>query len=535
MPRVHSSQPVTVEQAQLINPGDFRFDTSIAKSITGIGNVLQELGERKKQMQDKLAVSDVNAAMEQAELDYQMDIAGRPVDEHAGILLKHKNRAKQIAARTKASGEVRSLIDNKLSIWDQSVTTQAELATIKAIEKDTTIRVTADYEKALTEGTVDDIDEAEVALDEHFDGTFEPAEAEQLKLAAMERAEEQIKKDAVKVQTDLSAINPTGRMGAIQAELQSRKDGNEPSLGWANIDDTTLRQIESYTKTLVGKQKTQSEINMQESLNNSYTAIREGDNDIGSMIALNNADPTQTTEEKIEFAEKLPTYFTKINSTKIPEQTDEIAYDLLTKGTESVERGAMSPTEFEELFADNADKLTTQDRRSIRSGDIVATKTMQNRTFLDATNLSRTVLVQATQDQITAMDTARKAAELDGDIKAVKMFSAALTLHSAQVWSQSLLRKELRSMMNQNPEWSAEDIFVAGDVLTNQFDIPDAELINSYDKARPELDILGRSPIPELDNVWKDISEEDRSIILNLKLQGVADSDIIQELESEQP
>lgn len=532
MPRVHSSQPVTVEQAQLIDPSGFRFDTSIAKAIGNVGDVLVELEERKKKMQDRLAVSDANAAMEQAELEYQRDIVGKPIEEHAGILLKAKNRAKAITNRQKVSAETRGLIQNKIGIWDESITTAAELATIKTIERDTTIRVTADYEKALTEGSAEDIIDAEIAIDEHFEGTFEPAESEQLKAKAEDRAEKQIKADAIKAQTDLSAINPTGRMEAIQAELQSRKDGNEPSLGWANIDDTALRQIESYTKTLVGKQKTQSKINMEVSLNDAYSAVRDGAVDIDSMIDSNNADPTQTTEEKLDFAEKLPTYFNKINSTVIPDRTDENVYDILTVASESVERGAMSPTAFEELFAENVNNLTSDDRRSIRSKDIVATKTMQNRSFIDATTISKSLLVQATEDEISSMKTARSVAELAGQIDKVNIFNAALTKHSAQVWQQSVLRKELRSMISQNETWSSKDIFSAGEVLTNQLDIPDAELILRYDSANPTLDVLGKSPIPALDSTWKNISKEDRSLILNLKIQGAPDSDIIQELES---
>lgn len=531
MPRVHAAEPVAVEQAQLIDPSGFRFDTSIAKAIGGVGDVLVELEERKKKMQDRLAVSDANAAMEQAELEYQREIIGKPIEQHAGILLKAKNRAKAITSKQRVSADTRSLIQNKIDIWDESITTSAAIATIKAIEKDTTTRVIADYEKALTEGSVEDINEAEVSMDEHFSNTFEPAEAEQLKAKAEDRAEKQIKSDAIKAQTDLSAINPTGRMEAIQAELQSRKDGNEPSLGWANIDDTALRQIESYTKTLVGKQKTQSKINMESSLNDAYSDVRDGAVDIDAMIDSNNADPTQTNEEKLDFAEKLPTYFNKINSTIVPDQTDEDVYDTLTVASEAVERGAMSPTAFEELFAENTHLLTPEDRRSIRSKDIVATKTMQNRSFTDATNISKSILVQATQDELTAMQTARKAAELSGQIDKVKIFSAALTLHSAQTWQQSVLRKELRSMIEQNPDWSSKDIFSAGEILTNQFDISDAELLNAYDSANPELDVLGKSPVPALDSTWKSISREDRSLILNLKIQGAPDSDIVQELE----
>ncbi len=533
MARVHSSQPFTVEQAQLIGPtGAFpKLDTSVAKAIGGVGDVLQELEERKEGAQDTLAISNANAAIKDAERDYQTAIIGQPLENRVKIRQKFKLRAKSIAGKQRASDETRAFIRNKMDIWSESFDDLSEIDTITAMNRDALIEATDDYVEALVEGSPQDIEETKIPFLKQVNSSFNPAEAERYIKEQEDLAAKQMEDNAIQEQQNLSAINPIGRMGAIQAELESRKKGNKPSIGWAFIDDSTLRSIESYTRTLIGKQKTQSEINMEKSLNDAYTSIRDGGNDIKSLIDINNADPSQSDAEKIEFAERVPTYFNKINSTKIPDQTNEDAYELLTKGTEAVERGAMSPTAFEELFAENVHLLAPDDRRSIRSGDIVATRTMQNRAFADTIAESKAILVQATQDQITAMNTAIKVAELEGNVKAVRIFSAALTLHSAQVWQQSVLRKELRSMMSQNEGWSQENIWTAGEVLTNQLDIPDAELILIYDSGNPQLDVLGKSLVPELDNVWEGISREDRSLILWLKTQGTSDSDILQEIE----
>jgi hypothetical protein len=535
MGRVHSSAPIPVEQAQLIDPIAFRFDTSQAKALGDIGKVLMELGVRKKDMQDRIAVSNMNAAMEQAQLDYQRDIIGKPIEERDAIMFRHIQKAKSISGQQKMSSEARSLAQNKVEIWGQTFSQTAQIQNIKDLEKDALIGVTDDYVKALAEGTPQDIAEAEIPFKEQVNSSFNPEEAERYIEEQEALAVKQMEDNAVSEQKNLSAINPVGRMDAIQAELDSRKAGNEPSVGWKNIDDSTLREIEKYTQTLIGKQKTQSEIKMQESLNNAYSAVRDGATDIDAIIDVNNADPTQTTEEKLDFAEKLPTYFNKINSTKIPSQTNENVYDVLTKASEAVERGAMTPTAFEELFADSVTSLTPEDRRSIRSRDVVATQTMQNRAFTDAVMEAKSILVQATEDQVTAMNTARQVAELEGDIKSINMFNAALTKHSAQVWQQSRLRKELRSMIAQNEQWSQKEIFSAGEVLTNQLDIPDAELIRLYDAGNPKLDVLGKSPVPALDDIWKSLDRDTQSLILNLKIQGAPDSDIVQELESEQP
>jgi hypothetical protein len=81
--RVESQVAVPVEQAQLIDPSAFRFDTSGAQAIQQAGAVITELGKRKQDMQDRIAVSNVNAAMNKAQLDYQQEIIGKPLDQHA--------------------------------------------------------------------------------------------------------------------------------------------------------------------------------------------------------------------------------------------------------------------------------------------------------------------------------------------------------------------------------------------------------------------------------------------------------------------
>jgi len=432
-----------------------------------------------------------------------------------------------LSDEARASVVARGLADASISA--QETNTQMTVANVASA----TIATGAALEAAIVDGGDVDAESAE-----YLEAATVQFGEEKAKVMLKEKTEKSEKKrvDAANAaQQDLSAANPTGRMTAIEAEEESRKQGNDPSLGWEDIDDSDLKSIKSYTQTLIGKQKTQSKVNMEAALVDSYDAIRNGATNIDKMIDVNNADPDQTDEEKIQYAEKIPTYFNKINSTVVPTQTNEDVYDLLTVASEAVERGAMSPNAFEELFADNRDQLEPEDRRILRSRDIVATRTMQNRSFTDATTESKAVLVQATEDEISAMETARKVAEQAEDIDKVNIFNAALTKHSAQIWQQSVLRKELRSMISQNENWSQKDIFTAGEILTGQLDIPDEQLIRIYSKARPELDILGKSPIPALDDIWKDISEEDRSLILNLKLQGAPDSDIIQEFESEQP
>ena len=163
MGRVESTVAVPVEQAQLIDPGAFRFDTSVAQAIQGAGAVPTELGERKKKMQDRLSVSDANLEMENAQLAYETEIQGKPLSEHAGILLKHQNAAKARIGQFKMTSETRQFIGQKVGAWASLNSSQQKLAEVKAIQRNADVAVIRDYGNALVNGTAEDIVETREA------------------------------------------------------------------------------------------------------------------------------------------------------------------------------------------------------------------------------------------------------------------------------------------------------------------------------------------------------------------------------------
>lgn len=76
--RTSSAQPIAVEQAQLIDPNAFRFSTAGATALSGIGNVLQELGQRKRAAQDSLAINEVGEARDLAQAEMQQFMVDNP-------------------------------------------------------------------------------------------------------------------------------------------------------------------------------------------------------------------------------------------------------------------------------------------------------------------------------------------------------------------------------------------------------------------------------------------------------------------------
>lgn len=200
MPRVERVEPepgIPVEQAQLVQPSAFRLSTAGPEVLRQIGGTLTELGLRKLAMQDRIGISNINALMQNAERDYQAEIINEPIEKHAAILQKHRNNAAILAGQQNLSSEARKFADNKLRIWGDTFIDAGEIATIEALDRDALIAVTMDYEKALAEGTPIDIEEAEIALDEQFEISYTPAEAEVEKEEIEKRAIIQMEQNAV--------------------------------------------------------------------------------------------------------------------------------------------------------------------------------------------------------------------------------------------------------------------------------------------------------------------------------------------------
>ena len=219
--RYTTNEPVPIEQAQLIDPGAFPFSTAGAEALKVIGGVLGELGRRKIEMQDRIGISNINAAMEDAVLEYQKEIVNKPLEEHAAILQKHRNNAMALANQQRLSPDARELAENKVGIWGDSFADMGELATLKAIERDALIRVTADYEKALVEGNEIDIAEAEEAVIKQYAISYTPAEAGLMVEKIEQRAIKQIEANANFAKAEKARIQREQKEAHAEAQKQA--------------------------------------------------------------------------------------------------------------------------------------------------------------------------------------------------------------------------------------------------------------------------------------------------------------------------
>jgi hypothetical protein len=536
--RVDSVQPIPVQQAQLVDPADFQLSKASAEALKvagaavgKFGEVLTELRKRKEEMQDRLGVSNINAAMKNAEREYEKDLVqgidvgqGRfvpiPFDERAQRLQKHIKDAMAESASQKLSPEARELADNKLAIWEGKVTDDAEIDIITAMGKDAVIILSSDYEEALTNGTRIDIAETGMALDEQLAISMTPAEAEVFKEKIEDRAVVQMKEDAKNDIMNRTAVRPGLIKSAIEVELKERAKGRKGLDEFALLTNTDLEAVKDYAGSVGEKAKSDSVIAVNTAVENSYARIIGGDIDTDLMISEIQTNPNITDEDSVKAADKILTFFSKHHSAKVADESNEPVYDELTRASEAVERGAMSPAAFEELYVDKKHLLTGKDQRSIRSKDIVATKTMQNRAFSDAISDTLSTFVEVTESELGAIKLARQNAEVIKDLERVNFFNIAIKKNQAQRWNFARFRKELRSQISQNPEWSQKQIFTAQEILTEQLDIPDGELLKQFDTQNPKRAIMKTPPDIRFKDIWPDLSIDDKALIWSERMAG---------------
>ncbi|KKK60485.1 hypothetical protein LCGC14_3023900, partial [marine sediment metagenome] len=76
--RASSTQPVTVERAQLVDPSAFRFSFAGAEAFKEIGGVLSELSKRKRDADDSLAINAAGESRELAKLQMKQFMLNNP-------------------------------------------------------------------------------------------------------------------------------------------------------------------------------------------------------------------------------------------------------------------------------------------------------------------------------------------------------------------------------------------------------------------------------------------------------------------------
>ncbi len=352
--RFTSTEEVPVERAQLIDPSAFRFSFESARTLQQVGGVLEELGKRKLEMQDRIGISNINAAMENAEQEYQAEIIGKPLEEHAAILLRHRNNAMTFAGQQRLSPEVRGFAENKLRIWGDTFQDTGEIATIKALERDAIIAVTTGYEKALTEGSLEEIAEAEVALDEQFKSSYEPGEAEKLKIEAERRAVKLMETNAVNAVHEAIEVASDPKAGTGNFEL-AKELAKSPS-----IDGLTKTRLRSAINIAEKARDKEIEQRHKDLVNETTSdTIREYFGGDLTVAELNER------HEKLLIKDSEFKFMMKGLTQIIPDDSDPFAAGRIRRAETDFDMGAINRAEADKIVLENYTKLDGSDRSKV--------------------------------------------------------------------------------------------------------------------------------------------------------------------------
>jgi hypothetical protein len=323
-------------------------------------------------MQDTIANSNANAAIQKAQLDYQQEIVGAPMDKHASILQKHVNIAKSSSGQQKMTNDARKLMENKLSVWGNTFTETGELATVKAMERDAIIRVSDDYGDALVNGNGEDIAEAHNAMTEQFAISYTPAEAEKQIDKIGELAVKQMKANAVSEIQELAARTPNAVIDRIKTEQELRKT-KEPE-DFPMLTSKDLEAARDYAVSIGEKAKDDSAQLKGQVITDNYVAIANGAVDTQKMIEDIAANPNLTGDDKAAAIEKTRTFFTGYHSTAMankawPLVDDDPTLQALTTTLTEQSSGSIDINEANDIInkAANDGKLTKATRDSLRA------------------------------------------------------------------------------------------------------------------------------------------------------------------------
>ncbi len=502
-----------------------------ARGLAALGKGIGNLGEAIAQIETAEGVSQASTA--KGQIDAAAKVFGEELKsnndpstykEELGIFLS------SLPDFRPPNAVGAKLFDNLLEQLTPAFEAGVEIARIRKIEDLMAGAYIGDRNKALANG---DIDEANRLTIEAKDvtGVITNKQAAKDLQENEEIVKEVLKENAKQFQMNLAVAQPDAVKTAVGFELKARKEGKKPAEPFSLLSNTDLESIRDYANSIGEKKKTDSELASDIVLESNYGKIVDGDVDINSMITDIQADPNISEEDSIKATDKVVTFFSKWNSAKSAGISDESVYDELTQATEAVERGAMSPAAFEELFIatdkdgnTNKSKLSKDDQRAIRSRDIVATKTMQNRTFSDALLATRPTLVELTESDLGALKLARQNAEVIKDLPGVNFFNIAIKKNQAERWNFGRFRKELRSQIAQNPEWSQKQIFVAQETLVEQLDLPVGELLKAFDAQNPNSAILSEPPDISFKEIWQNLSLDDRALIWSERMAGTPTS-----------
>jgi len=250
MPRVHSTQPIAVKQAQLVNPNAFQLDTSITQAVGGIGDVMQELSLRKQNADDSLAMSKAMNARKQSDAEIQQMMLDNP-DPNSWQSGSMKIRSKHMTDVSQYKGvskKARGILNSEMQAYNELAHMQIGIATTKKSVDDAYIFASASHIEAIGSGDEQVILETRMNLEQASSAKFSKDESA-VRLAEIEKqGVDLLKKNGREAVRNVAVETPVETIERIDAELKLRSEGKESDfIGVESRDLNSARQLAKST------------------------------------------------------------------------------------------------------------------------------------------------------------------------------------------------------------------------------------------------------------------------------------------------
>jgi len=357
IPRYSAKEPVPIKQPVLVSPGDFPFSTAEAQTVGAIGDILTELGKRKVDMQNKLGLSNVDAAMEEAEIGYNTIAPQTPLEKRPELLRKYINFAMSSLGQQRFTPEARKLAENKLKIWSETLQVKAAAQDIKDLGRETTARLSDAYMQALIKGDPVGIEEKKAMLADHLADVMTPTEAKLYMQNLEGDALKQRKQNIIQQLENRAATDPQAIIDAIDEELRlkDRKRGNPE---FASLENTDLVTLKKYANGIISQRQNISEQNREAAIENAYAQMLQAHKlgqpiDLIQLITDVQNNPDISDKDSNIFATKIISFFETLTTGRL--QDDPY---VLAETTQKVAENKITDAQIRDLYGHGLSPIT---------------------------------------------------------------------------------------------------------------------------------------------------------------------------------
>ncbi len=139
--RFISTQPIPVEQAQLVSPADFPFSRASAKALEQIGGVLEELGKRRQDAENSLSINAAGESRDLAKLQMKQFMLNNPdPSTWSEGMIKILGDQRKIFSEQRFSVEAKANEDIEQEAFENELGATVQIAaTIQTIQNDITV------------------------------------------------------------------------------------------------------------------------------------------------------------------------------------------------------------------------------------------------------------------------------------------------------------------------------------------------------------------------------------------------------------